>query len=235
MNIEALEYGIVRYGTPLYVFDLDELQDNVQRFRSGLKSQAGLCFAMKANPFLVRPMSALVDRIEVCSMGEYRICRALQIPPEKILVSGVMKKKEDLLQILEDCRGRCCYTVESLTQFGCLASWCDAHEEEIRVYLRLTSGNQFGMDKEALQNIMELKAMYPFLKSRVFTIFPAPRRKMSTRSGRNWPSSTSSVGSWRKRWHFPWRSWSMGRAFPSPILPGRRIHWREILTPLPMP
>ena len=88
MTIDELEYGIVNYGTPLYVFDLDEITETVSRLRKKTDGTAQICFAMKANPFLVRQMAELTDRIEVCSMGEYEICRELQIPSRKMLISG---------------------------------------------------------------------------------------------------------------------------------------------------
>lgn len=177
MDIEKLEHGIVRYGTPLYIFDMDEMRENVKKFRSVLKGRTGLCFAMKANPFLVSQMAAVTDRIEVCSMGEFQICKARQIPPEKILVSGVLKKKEDIYQILDDYRGKCTYTVESLNQFHCFADWCDANGEVLHVYLRLTSGNQFGMDQEMIQNIIEVRNMCPFLKIQGIHYFSGTQKK----------------------------------------------------------
>lgn len=177
MDMECLEYGIVRYGTPLYIFNIDEMRKCVQEFRSILKDRIGLCFAMKANPFLVSQMCAVVDRIEVCSMGEFEICKARRIPPEKVLVSGVLKKKEDIYHILDFYRGKCTYTVESLNQFYCFVDWCDANNEVIHVYLRLTSGNQFGMDKEIIQNIIEVGKMCPFLKIQGIHYFTGTQKK----------------------------------------------------------
>ena len=40
------------------------------------------------------PMAAMTDRIEVCSMGEFRICQEAQIPVQKLVISGVLKKKK---------------------------------------------------------------------------------------------------------------------------------------------
>ena len=70
-----------------------------------------------------------VDRIEVCSMGEYRICRVLGIAPEKLLISGVLKQKEDILEILEECGGTCAYTVESLNQF---TAWQTGAKKDVK-------------------------------------------------------------------------------------------------------
>lgn len=177
MDMECLEYGIVRYGTPLYIFNIDEMRKSVQEFRSVFEDRAGLCFAMKANPFLVGQMEAVVDRIEVCSMGEFQNCKAHHIPPEKILVSGVLKRKKDIYQILDYYHGKCTYTVESLNQFQCFVDWCDVNNEVLHVYLRLTSGNQFGMDKEIIQNIIETRSMCPFLKIQGIHYFTGTQKK----------------------------------------------------------
>ena len=89
------------FGTPLYVFHEEELQETTRRFQNTLGKVAGLCYAMKANPFLVKVMEPIVDRIEVCSMGEFAICEEQGVAPEKILVSGVLKKAEKLNAVWE--------------------------------------------------------------------------------------------------------------------------------------
>ena len=71
MEMECLEHAIMKYGTPLYVYDIDRLTETVSFFRKKLRQRAGICFAMKANSFLVKQMAALTDRIEVCFMGEF--------------------------------------------------------------------------------------------------------------------------------------------------------------------
>ena len=37
----------------------------------------GLCYAIKANPFIIEQAARDADRVEVCSPGELRICQAL--------------------------------------------------------------------------------------------------------------------------------------------------------------
>ena len=69
MQREQLEYAAARYGTPLYIFDLDMLKRQADRLKEALGKEAGLCYAMKANPFLTKEMAEQTDRIEVCSMG----------------------------------------------------------------------------------------------------------------------------------------------------------------------
>lgn len=164
MNKEKLEYAAARYGTPLYVFDLDRLTAQTMRLRNAFGKDVGLCYAMKANPFLTAHMAEEADRIEVCSMGEFEICRKLRIPPEKLFISGVLKKKEDIFRILEFCQGRCAYTVESVKQLHYFVEWSDAHMVKLRLYPRLTSGNQFGMDEDMLHSVFNVVNMSPYLE-----------------------------------------------------------------------
>lgn len=176
MDIKKLEYAIARYGTPLYVFDTDRISDDVGRFRKSM-GELGLCFAIKANPFLTEQMSRCVDRIEVCSMGEYRICKELNIPPEKVLISGILKNKEDIGEILKYYRGKSTYTIESLSQFHSFAQWCDSQNEELSVYLRLTSNNQFGMDEQVIHSIIEKRDRHPLLKIKGIHFFSGTQKK----------------------------------------------------------
>lgn len=177
MNTEELEMGAEQYGTPLYIYDLDEMRNTAALFREHFKGTADLCFAMKANPFVVRQMAEHMDRIEVCSMGEYRICRALEIPKDKLLISGVLKEKKDILEILEECGGKCMYTIESRNQFYGLANWSEENCEVLQVYLRLTSGNQFGMDEKMIRHLMNECEDHPFLKIRGIHYFSGTQKK----------------------------------------------------------
>lgn len=164
MKKDKLEYGIARYGTPLYIFDIDILKEQTKRLRDKLGRRAGLCYAMKANPFLTEHMARLADRIEVCSMGEFNICRELGVAPEKLLISGVVKKKEDINEIMDHCKGKCAYTVESVRQFHYLDEWSGAHSTELRLYLRLGGRDQFGMDEAMLNSVIGLINMSPYLR-----------------------------------------------------------------------
>lgn len=177
MDMKFLRTGIEKYKTPLYVFNLDEMAETLLYFKQKFGSAVGICFAIKANPFLASQISEMVDRIEVCSMGEFEICRHLGIMPEKILISGVLKEKEDILKILNYYRGRCIYTIESLNQFNCLAGWCEENCEVIHVFLRLSSGNQFGMDEEMVRYILAVSSRYPFMKIQGIHYFSGTQKK----------------------------------------------------------
>ena len=178
MDMDSLEYGIVNYSTPFYVFDTDELTKRVKQFREITHKRADLCFAMKANPFLVGPMAAMTDRIEVCSMGEFRICQEAQIPVQKLVISGVLKKKEDFWQILNICGGGCLCSIESLSQMEQAAEWARKNRRKVSVLLRLTSGNQFGMDKDLVQNLMQARELFSHVNIRGIHYFSGTRKKI---------------------------------------------------------
>ncbi len=141
------------YGTPFYVFDMAELERRVEFLRSCLPPKASLCYAMKANPFVLPKLAHMVDRLEVCSEGEYRICQNVGIDPEKLVISGV-NKNEDVLReaiMLKGGAGR--YTVESPNQFNMLRRVAQDCKVRLQVLLRLTSGNQFGMDASTIKDL----------------------------------------------------------------------------------
>lgn len=79
-NVDKKEFekAIKEFETPAYIFDLDILKERVLLIKQIL-SPACTCFAMKANPFLIKPMDEYTDRFEVCSPGNMRsVCvRAL--------------------------------------------------------------------------------------------------------------------------------------------------------------
>ena len=163
MNNEILREAAAKYGTPLYLFDIDTIRDRVQKFREGFGSEVTLTYSMKTNPFLTKAMSETVERIEVCSMGEFCICRELGIAPEKLYISGVLKIYSDLQQILEYGTDRARYTAESPQQLMYLSEWAAAHEKKLRVYPRLTNGSQFGMDEDTILSLIRNREEYPFI------------------------------------------------------------------------
>ena len=137
-------------ATPAYVFDLDELKDRLQMIRRCLGNRIRLCYAMKANPFLVAPLQNFVDKYEVCSPGEFRICERHQVPMEQIVLSGVYKEDREICHAVEMYAGKGTFTIESKQQLELLEKCAAAAGKNIRALLRVSSGNQFGMDEESI-------------------------------------------------------------------------------------
>lgn len=163
MERKILQEAAEKFGTPSYLFDLDRLTRRMETLKKALGSRAELCYAMKANPFLTGALRDLADRFEVCSPGEYDICRRLDIPEEKLVISGVNKSPEDTARMMDDCPRMGRYTAESPAQLELLHQCASRRKRKVSVLLRLTSGNQFGMDEEEVRRIVAERAKYPFL------------------------------------------------------------------------
>lgn len=154
MELDKLKEGVEAYGSPTYFFDLDLLKSRIGLIREKLGGSVGLCYAMKANPFLVRELDAYVDRLEVCSPGEYEICHEAGISPDKIVISGVNKTYRSMERIMELGDGRGIFTIESPKHYEILSELCRRNQKHIDVLIRLSSGNQFGVDRETLEAVL---------------------------------------------------------------------------------
>lgn len=141
--------------TPIYVFDLVELERRIEYLRERLPKDTVFCYAVKANTFILEKISCLVDRLEICSPGEYQIARKLCLPPEQFVISGVNKDREFLENIIFSADPPGHYTVESREQFNMIHNISLNSGKKADVLLRLTSGNQFGMDEYEIYDIID--------------------------------------------------------------------------------
>ncbi len=149
-----IEEIIKSVGTPTYVFDVHCLKARIKEIEDYFPKQI-LCYAMKANPFIVREIAEDIARFEVCSFGEYKILEDLKVDPSKIVLSGVWKKQSEIEYLFENNIEVGLFTVESKNQWKLLKELAQKYERPISILLRLTSGNQFGMTKEEIISIFK--------------------------------------------------------------------------------
>lgn len=168
-----------KYGTPYFLFEIDALFERVEVIKQKLHGKADLCYAVKANPFLISYLDQIVDKFEVCSPGEYEICKALDIDATKIVLSGVYKSKSDLLETFKDMFAGV-YTVESKQQCNNLYELARQNKRKIHVLLRLTSGNQFGMNHEDIEGIISNKDYMEYLEVEGIHFFSGTQKKSFT-------------------------------------------------------
>ena len=154
MNKELIKECILNYGSPSYIFDLDALKERVLNIKKILGKDINICYAMKANPFIIEEMKDYIDRYEVCSPGEYEICQRHSVKKDVIIVSGVNKTYESMERIMSLCNGDGIFTIESAEHYDILSKVCKEKNIHIRVVIRLTSGNQFGIDKDMFKSIL---------------------------------------------------------------------------------
>lgn len=166
MRQEVIAKALNEFATPFYMFDEAVFLQTVEHVRSALPSDVSLCYAMKANPFLVDHAASATERIEVCSTGEMRICQNAGIPMERVVVSGVHKDPGLMFELIGGGAYVCRYTVESALQFEMLETTARKLGVRIPVLVRLSSSNQFGVDEDGVRRLLHLAcksdAMYPY-------------------------------------------------------------------------
>ncbi|MBQ1726863.1 MAG: alanine racemase, partial [Treponema sp.] len=176
---EVIKSYAKKYGTPFYLFDYDALLSRVQKIKEMLPSNSRLCYAMKANPFL---LDALKDDsqllFEVCSPGELSICEAVKVNPDQIVFSGVVKTKQDIERAYN--LGVGTITLESFLHATFLEqvvkSSANPHPQGIIV--RLTNGCQFGMNEECVRKSIALLKDLPGIKIQGIHFFTGTQKKM---------------------------------------------------------
>ena len=105
LSIKKITQLAKENSTPLYIFDKDELADRISSIKSIVGDGVTICYAMKANPFLLDAAKKLNVKFEVCSPGEFSICERENINMSDIVLSGVNKEKHDIEHVMDDCGG----------------------------------------------------------------------------------------------------------------------------------
>lgn len=202
--------------TPAYVFDLDEMSAYVEQVKKCLEGKAEICYAMKANPFLTGPMTPHVSAFEVCSPGEFRICERLGVPMEKIVLSGVYKNPEDIRYVLETYQGRGVYTVESWEHLRILSQAAEKENLVIQVLIRVTSGNQFGMDEQDIRRIVEDREKYPSLNILGLQYYSGTQKKNLSQMEEELKHLDSFLEELKESWGFEAKELEYGPGFFAP-------------------
>lgn len=155
MNRITAEKILNNYQTPFYVFDINTLADRARCLRSRLPEGVSLCYAIKANTFVAPRLCPYIEKLEVCSPGEMKLCMESGVDLRKTVVSGVYKTAELMEDIIKSGTEVNCFTVESFAQYELLTGLARRYSAKIKLLLRLTSGNQFGLDESSVREIVE--------------------------------------------------------------------------------
>lgn len=154
MNNERVKLLLNNYQTPMYVFDTSILRQRVNYLKNCLPDNVSLCYAVKANTFIMKELSDIIDRFEVCSPGELSICRELDMPMEKIIFSGVYKTPSVIKELTEAGIPIGIYSVESMLQYKLIVEASKRANLKVNIMPRLTSGNQFGMTEDEVKEVI---------------------------------------------------------------------------------
>lgn len=128
---------VERWGSPLYVYDLDAVDAAWDRLGAALPVGAVVYYSLKANPHpaVVERLRARGARAEVSSTGELRAALAAGFRPQDVLVTGPAKGRggiEDAVAL--GCRR---FSVESPADLDRASRVAHDHGAELTVLLRV--------------------------------------------------------------------------------------------------
>src|SRR5438874_9265570 len=125
-------------GTPFYCYSTATLERHYGVFAGAFADVPALvCYAMKANSnqAVIKTLARLGAGADVVSEGELKRARAVGIPPEKIMFSGVGKTPRELALAVDE--GIFCVNVESEPELELLSSIAAAKGATARVSVRI--------------------------------------------------------------------------------------------------
>lgn len=164
-----------RFGTPLYVYDLDAVAARIACLREVLPPSIDLAFAAKANPALavLAHMAEAGVGLDVASGGELRAGLRAGMPAERIVFTGPGKGDAELALAVS--AGLRAVTVESAGELVRLEALAAAAGRRVPVLLRvavrgmettpiLSAGwRKFGIDPGELDAVAARAAASPWL------------------------------------------------------------------------
>jgi diaminopimelate decarboxylase len=154
---------VARYGSPLYVYDLEQVDRRASELRTLLPAGAPLFYSLKANPHptVARALATAGLRAEVSSPGELDVAVEAGFAPKEMLYTGPAKNEAEVLHAAT--WGVDCFSCESERDLVRVAAVAERSGSRVRVLLRLNppgeagyglamsgTATQFGMDMDAL-------------------------------------------------------------------------------------
>lgn len=158
---QALNRLLQENKNAFYVFDIGKLKARIAQLQAALPPEVVLCYAVKANTFITKELIDTIHRFEVCSPGEAEICRAVGVPSENMVISGVYKTPEVMEAMVADPGFHPIYTVESLEQYELFRRLAKQYGRTLPLLLRLTNGSQFGINKGDIEAIVARRGETP--------------------------------------------------------------------------
>ena len=158
MELKDIALLTKQLHVPAYIFNTDEFEARAALVKQYFGEKTGLCFSIKANPFLLADIPAIFDKIEVCSPGELTVCEKTHADMKRVIFSGVNKGKADVERAMDDGVGT--FTAESWLHIKLINDAAKARGIRVPLLVRLTAGSQFGMDEEDVLDVIRDRDCY---------------------------------------------------------------------------
>lgn len=169
LSVEALAR---KYGTPLYIYDLDDIELRYHAYVKALRGlNSSIHYAMKANSnlTLLSRLAKWGAGVDTVSAGEIKKALAAGFDANKIIFSGVAKTKKEIEFAVA--QGIKQINIESPAELARIIEIARAQKKTVDVAFRLnpdvnpkthpyiTTGfreNKFGMDESFLPELIDL-------------------------------------------------------------------------------
>lgn len=162
-------------GTPFFLLNEDRLRDNVMLLKKRAGGKYAVCFSVKANPWYAVCAAQYADYVEVCSPGEWELCKRQGISLDRIIAGGVYKSDKELKELVEARPHR--ISVESIRQLAQADKYASANGMEADILLRISSGNQFGIELDVVVDILKHQNRFPSLRFRGIHYYSGTQKK----------------------------------------------------------
>jgi diaminopimelate decarboxylase len=159
-----------RHGTPCFIYYQEVIDRKLDSLRAALPSCFSVCYSVKANPHsrVLRHFLARGCRLEIASMGEFRLAIEAGCKPENILFAGPGKTEAELEYVIS--RGIGEIHLESFTEAHRAVSICKRLSTRANVAIRVNPAGDaeggamrmggrpavFGVDEEVLDTVLDV-------------------------------------------------------------------------------
>ncbi|WP_026689411.1 diaminopimelate decarboxylase [Alteribacter aurantiacus] len=136
-------YLAEKYGTPLYVYDVEDICDRANEFKRAFEQEGidyQVAYASKAFSCvaIVQLMDELGLSLDVVSGGELYTALEAGFPPERIHFHGNNKSPDEIEMAVK--AGIGCFVVDNFHELTWLTGITQALNSEMKVLLRITPG-----------------------------------------------------------------------------------------------
>jgi diaminopimelate decarboxylase len=92
-----------RYGTPLFVYFTDEIQDRIEAIEDAFEARMAVSFAVKSNPnpHMLAWLNGRIAYLDVSSIGELRLAREGGWSPSLLSFTGPGKREFELIEAID--------------------------------------------------------------------------------------------------------------------------------------
>ena len=231
---EELLAAAGRFGTPLYVYDLDLARARLARLRDAFGSLFGVSFAVKANPnvALIAALAPLVDSFDVSSFAEAERALAAGCEADRLTFCGPGKRAEEIRRAIRIGVGE--LVLESLHEARLADRFAGELGTRQTVLLRINPAtsprafgvnmsakpSQFGVDEEEMEAAIDEVAGLANLDLAGFHIYSGSNSLSAEGLAENFAILTDIFRRAAAHWGRSPRKLIFGAGFGVPYLPG---------------